>query len=154
MRDKEVTTIINGKAIKDRCRILPELEVGYSTTLDRLRHPSITIKQKKAITNKNDGITVQAYNKHAEITNHSKKQYILDFYGNPKRLYRLEVRLRYRELKDYMMLTQTPATTDLIFDQQFLIHMFCYHLSSVVRFTKGRQKIQWDQLLECNDRTK
>ena len=57
--------------------------------------------QKKAITNKCDGITIQAYDKKAEIENKSNKRYILDYYGNPKHLYRLEVRLHYQELKDY-----------------------------------------------------
>lgn len=152
MRDKDVTTIINGKAVKDRKAIIPGVSFEYSSSLDRLRHLTVTIKQKKAINNKNDGITVQAYDKRAEVVNHSDKQYILDYYGDPKRLYRLEIRLRYRELKDYMLLTKTPATPDLIFDQHFLVHMFCYHLAAVVRFTKGRRKIQWEQLLECNDR--
>lgn len=152
MRCKEVTTIINGKAIKDRKAVLPELLFEYSSSLDRLRHPSITVKQKKALYHKNEGITVQAYDKHAEVINHSGKQYILDYYGNPLRLYRLEVRLRYQELKDYLKLTTTPATTDLIFNQPFLLGMFYYHLESVIRFTKGRRKIQWKQLLECNGR--
>lgn len=152
MRDKDVTTIINGKAVKDRRAIIPGVSFEYSSSLDRLRHLTVTIKQKKAINNKNDGITVQAYDKRAEVKNHSDKQYILDYYGDPKRLYRLEIRLRYRELKDYMLLTKTPATPDLVFDQHFLVHMFCYHLAAVIRFTKGRRKIQWEQLLECNDR--
>ena len=101
MRDKDVTTIINGKAVRNRKSILDGVLFMYSSSLNRLNNPTITIKQKKAAANKNDGITVQAYNKKAEILQSSKKQYILDYHGNPKRLYRLEVRLHNQELKDY-----------------------------------------------------
>ena len=152
MRDKSITTIINGKAIKDRKAIMPEIFYEYSTSLDRLRNPTITIKQKKAIANKNEGLTVQAYDKRAEILNHSGKQYVLDYHNNPKRLYRLEVRLRYRELSDYLRLIKSPAMTEQLFSQQFLINIFIYHLASVIRFTKGRRKISWRELLEGNGR--
>ena len=76
MRDKEVTTIINGKAVHDRKTLLQGVTFDYSTTLSRLVHPTITIRQKKAITNKCDGITIQAYDKKAEIENKSNKRYI------------------------------------------------------------------------------
>ena len=101
LRDKTITTIINGKAIKDRKKVQDGVCFEYSTSLDRLKHPSITFKQRKAVNNKNEGITVQAYDKKSEIDNHSGKQYILEYYGHPKQLYRLEVRLPYQELKDY-----------------------------------------------------
>ena len=152
MRDKSITTIINGKAIKDRKAILPEIFFEYSSSLDRLRNPTITIKQKKAIANKNEGVTVQAYNKRAEILNHSGKQYVLDYHDNPKRLYRLEVRLRYRELSDFLRLIKSPAMLEQLFSQQFLYNIFTYHLASVIRFTKGRRKISWSELLEGNGR--
>lgn len=152
MRDKSIKTILNGKAIKNRKAILPELFFEYSSSLDRLRNPTITIKQKKAIANKNEGLTVQAYDKRAEILNHSGKQYVLDYHNNPKRLYRLEVRLRYRELSDYLRLIKSPAMTEQLFSQQFLINIFIYHLASVIRFTKGRRRISWRELLEGNGR--
>ena len=152
MRDKNITTILNGKAIKNRKAILPELFFEYSSSLDRLRNPTITIKQKKAISNKNEGITVQAYDKRAEVLNHSGKQYVLDFYDNPKRLYRLEVRLRYRELSDFLRLIKSPAMLEQLFNQNFLYNIFIYHLASVIRFTKGRRIISWGELLEGNIR--
>ena len=67
IRDKAVTTIINGKAIKDRKQVLQGVNFQYSTSLDRLKHAAITIKQKKAISNKKNGIVVQAYDKKAEV---------------------------------------------------------------------------------------
>lgn len=152
MRDKTVTTIINGKAVKDRKKVLQGVSFEYSSTLGRLNHPTITVKQKKAIANKCNGVTVQAYNKKAEIDDHSDKRYILDYYGHPKRLYRLEIRLHYQELKDYfVMLGKYPSPEDL-FDAESLKKMFFYHLSAVMRFTRGRRKIDWETLLKCNGR--
>ena len=152
MRDKTVTTIINGKAVKDRKQVLQGVSFEYSSTLDRLNHPTITIKQKKAIANKCNGISVQAYDKKAEIDGHSDKQYILDHYGNPKRLYRLEIRLHYQELKDYFAMCNVfPSPADL-FDPDGLRKMFYYHLSAVIRFTRGRRKMDWETLLKCNGR--
>jgi hypothetical protein len=147
-----ITTILNGKAITDRKRILPGFHFDYSTTLDRIKHPSVTIKQRKAILNKEEGITVQAYDKRAEVDNQSDKQYILDYYGNPCRLYRLEVRLHYQEIKDYLKLKSITAKSSLVFNQTFLCDMFFYHLSSVIRFTRGRTKILWSDLLACRGR--
>lgn len=54
------------------------------------KNPTISIKQAKALHNKAKGLTVCAYNKAAEIST-SGKDYILGYYGNRKRLYRLEI---------------------------------------------------------------
>ena len=152
MRDKSVTTIINGKAVRDRKQVLQGVCFEYSSTLDRLNHPTITIKQKKAIANKCNGISVQAYDKKAEIDDHSDKQYILDHYGNPKRLYRLEIRLHYQELKDYFSMCRLYPAPEILFNPDALKQMFFYHLSAVIRFTRGRRKIGWETLLKCNGR--
>lgn len=150
MRDKDTTTIINGKAVRDRKRVLRGVTFEYSTTLNRLNHPTITIKQAKAINCKNDGITVQAYDKKAEIEYHSNKQYILDYHGCPKHLYRLEVRLHYQELKDYFNNHHIIPTTDILFNPEQLTELFLYHLGTVIRFTRGRTKIPWTELLKDN----
>lgn len=147
MRNKEITTIINGKAIKDRKPILREVYFEYSTSLDRLKYPTITISQKKALDYKGDGITVQAYNKTAEVENDSEKWYILNYHGNPQRLYRLEVRLPYQELKDYFINREIAPAPAIIMEQERLADMFLYHLSAVIRFSDGRTKIQWKDLL-------
>ena len=150
MRDKTITTIINGKAVKDRKKVLQGVTFEYSTTLDRLNHPTVTIKQKKAISNKSNGITVQAYDKKAEIDYSSNKHYILDYYGHPSRLYRLEVRLHYQELKDFFkMCDACPLPCDLL-DCKCLELLFYYHLSAVIRFTRGRNKIPWKTIIDYN----
>ena len=152
MRDNNITTIINGKAVKNRKSVLRGVSFEYSSSLNRLIHPTITIKQAKAMNNKSEGITVQAYDKKEEIERNSNKQYILNYHGNPKRLYRLEVRLHYQELKDYFLNHNIIPTTGLLFDNKQLLTMFLYHLGTVIRFTKGRTRIQWIELFKCNGR--
>ena len=152
IRDKAITTIINGKAIKDRKQVLQGVSFQYSTSLDRLKHASITIKQKKAISNKQHGITIQAYDKKAEVEQNSDKRYILDFYGHPKRLYRLEVRLHYQELKDYFNKAIIEPVIDTISNQELLHDMFYYHLAAVLRFTQKRKKLDWQTLINSNGR--
>ena len=152
IRNKTVTTIINGKAVKDRKQVLQGVSFQYSTSLDRLKHATITIKQKKAISNKKNGIVVQAYDKKAEVEQNSDKRYILDFYGQPKRLYRLEVRLHYQELKDYFSKVNGEPIIKTMSDQDLLRDLFYYHLSAVLRFTQGRKKLYWQTLIKCNGR--
>ncbi len=152
IRNKAVTTIINGKAVKDRKQVLQGVSFQYSTSLDRLKHATITIKQKKAISNKKNGIVVQAYDKKAEVEQNSEKRYILDFYCQPKRLYRLEVRLHYQELKDYFSKVKGEPIIKTMSDQDLLQDLFYYHLSAVLRFTQGRKKLDWQTLIKCNGR--
>lgn len=150
IRDKTITTIINGKAVKDRKHVLQGVSFQYSTSLDRLKHATITIKQKKAISNKQHGIILQAYDKKAEVEQNSEKRYILDFYGQPKRLYRLEVRLHYQELKDYFNKANIEPVIGSMSDQKLLHDMFFYHLASVLRFTQKRKKLDWPTLINSN----
>lgn len=152
IRNKAITTIINGKAIKDRKKVLQGVSFQYSTTLERLKHAAITIKQKKAISNKQNGITIQAYDKKAEIEQNSDKRYILDFYGHPKRLYRLEVRLHYIELKEYFSKVNGEPIYETMTNQELLQGLFFYHLSAVLRFTQGRKKLDWPTLIKCSGR--
>lgn len=152
MRNKSIETILNGRVVSDRKKLLHEIIFGYGTTLDTLKHLSITIKQQ--IERKDKGVVIQAYNKKAEILNSSGKQYILDFYCNPRRLYRLEVRLPYQNLYDYFKKKKKSFTVDenLIFNQQVLSDMFFAHLFSVIRFRKGRKVFDWKELIADNGR--
>ena len=152
MRNDEITTIINGKAIKDRKQVLQGVSFQYATSLEKLKYASITIKQKKAISNKRNGIILQAYDKKAEIEQNSEKRYITDFYGNPKRLYRLEVRLHYQELKDYFSNVNGEPILETLFNQELLKDMFYYHISAVLRFTQKRRKMDWQTIINCNGR--
>ncbi len=151
-RAKDIKTIINGKVVKDRKKVVKELKYTYEANLERVMHPSITLCQIEAIRNKSKGVTVQAYNKLAEVDK-SNKEYIKEFYGNPKTLHRLEVRLNYNEIRDFYILHKRTSTTDDIFDKEFMTEMFYYHLGSVLRFTRGRKPISWREIL-CTDNTR
>ena len=149
---EDVTTIINRKAIKDRKAIVKHLNLTYSTSLERLKNLTVYVKQSKASHDKTKGVTVQAYNKGNEISEASHKDYIREFYGNPKRLYRLEVHLNNAEIKDYCKRLDVSQDLNMIYDQTFLTDMFYYHLSSVIRFTKGREKLDWKDIIKNNGR--
>lgn len=149
---KDITTIVNGKAVKDRKAIVNNVSLVYSTTLDRLKGLTVYVKQKKALHDKTKGVTVQAYNKLAEIDEASHKEYIREYYGNPKKLYRLEVHLNNAEISDYCKSRQMYQNEDLIYDQGLLTDMFFYHLGAVIRFTKGRTKLSWEDIIRSNGR--
>lgn len=150
MRNEMIKTILNGKQVKDRSKVIPGVTVDYSTSLKRLHCPTITIRQAKASKNNNKGITVQSYDKKTEVEAGSGKQYILDYYDQPRYLFRLEVRLRYQELQDYCRLINTVQGIDMVFDQEFLKGLYYYHLSAVLRFTKGRKMLAWPDLIDRN----
>jgi hypothetical protein len=145
-KDSEIKTIINGRVVRDRKKVLKELMVVYQASLERIKNPSITICQAEAARNKAKGTTIQAYNKGAELIK-SDKTYISEFYGNPKALHRLEVRLNSDEIRDYCKKQQRQQMVEDIFDEMFLTDMYYYHLGSVLRFTRGRKPVSWQEIL-------
>ncbi len=152
MRNDTIKTILNGKQVNDRSKVIPGVTVDYSTSLKRLHCPTITIRQAKASKNKDKGITIQSYDKKTEVEAGSGKQYVLDYYDNPRYLFRFEVRLNYQEMQDYCRLINTAQNIDMVFDQEFLKGLYYYHLSAVLRFTKGRKKLAWPDLIDRNGR--
>lgn len=152
-KDKDITTIINGKAVRDRKQTIIGLSQTYSISLDRLKNPSISVKQVKALHNKAKGITICAYNKYAEIEE-SQKDYILNYYDNPKKLHRLEVHLNSQEITDYFKSIGKIQDLAILTDADFMDAMYFHHLSSVIRFSKGRNPLPWSDLLQCTGRVR
>ena len=150
MRNDQIKTIINGKVWKERKTIIPGVTFDYSTSLSRLHCPTITLRQAKAVKNKEKGVTIQCYDKKAEIEASSGKQYILDYYDYPAHLFRLEVRLHYQELQDYCRRGGIVQSIECLFDPVFLAGAYYYHLGSVLRFTLGRRKLDWQDIIEHN----
>lgn len=151
IRNENISTILNGKKVQIRERTLPNTTFSYSSSLKKLEGLSITIKQKKADKDKT-GITVQAYDKKYEIKNVSKKDYILKYHGDPPYLYRLEVRIPSCKLHAYCRRLGITQHEDLFFDKRFIEDLFYHYLSSVIRFTKNRTKLDWRELIKCNGR--
>ena len=148
LRNKNVITILNGKRIIDRDEDRAELSYPTSGNLNNLnKYQTIYIKQRSAIKDKCKGITIQIYDKEAEIRNVSGKQYILEHYDNPKKLYRTEVHLNSEDIKNYIERRGIQNTPLILFDEAILEDMFFHFLGSVIRFQSRKVDTSWEHLL-------
>ena len=153
IKDKTATTILNGKRVKDRNEDRPEITYTSSGGLNKNdKYMTVNVKQKNAVKDKSKGITLTTYDKAAEVKNSSGKDYILNFYGNPKKLYRTEVHLNNQEVKDYLEGRGLFFNYYMI-DEALLEDMFYHHLNSVIRFEKGKDHITWEDLCGRNGYT-
>ncbi len=152
MRNPQLKTIINGKKVANRDEVIKGITRTCKISLSRDKTKSLTIKQAKAIKNKYDGITLDSYDKMDEITNKSEKQYIVEYYNNPKRLYRLELRLNNTDIKKIANSIGIIVTGSVVFEKECLDKLYIQALQSIIRFTKGRKKLDWDELFRCNGR--
>ena len=143
MRREDLAVIINGKEVRDRNTMLKSC--GMSLAKDGKK--GLTIKQAKAAKNKHRGITLDCYDKAAEINN-SGKWYIRDFYGNRKRLHRLELRMNCEQIRRAFDSTWLTPSLEYLENQKALDYLFIYALKSVLRFRKGRTVQQWEDLFK------
>ena len=145
---KDVTTILNGKRILDRDEDRAEISYTTSGSLNKQdKYKTVNIKQRNAIKDKTKGVTIQTYDKAAEISNASDKQYILEHYGNPNRLYRTEVHLNAEDIKTYVERRGIEYTPLLLSDEATLEDMFFHFLGSVIRFQCGTSDTSWGHIL-------
>ena len=148
LHKKDVTTILNGKRIIDRDEDRAEISYTTSGSLNKQdKYKTVNIKQRNAIKDKTKGVTVQTYDKAAEISNASDKQYILEHYGNPNRLYRTEVHLNAEDVKTYVERRSIEYTPLLLTDEATLEDMFFHFLGSVIRFQCGTSDTSWGHIL-------
>lgn len=145
-KDPKNKVIIHGKVIDKKNDVKGAMMI-YTLNFTKVRNPSICLKQAKAEHDKTKGLTLCAYNKRNEIETESHKDYILDFYGNPKNLHRLEIHQNNQEIKDYCKTHNITQDINLIFNQQFLDDMYYTHLASILRFTQGRTPLKWHEIL-------
>ena len=146
IRDKSIITILNGTKVKDRDEDRPEITYTNSGSLNKDKYMTVNVKQRNAMKDKSRGVTLTTYDKQAEIRNSSGKDYILDFYDNPSKLYRTEVHLNNAEIRDYLEGRGLYFNYYMI-DAALLEDMFFYHLNSVVRFKNGKEDVMWEHLL-------
>lgn len=147
IRNKNITTILNGKEVLDRSQDRPEITYISSGSMDKDKYLTVCVKQKKAMKDKSRGSTLTAYNKKAEIANSSSKKYIEEFYGNPDKLYRLEVHLNNDEVKEYLNRTRQELSFYSLVDVKFLLRLFDQTINSLIRFEHEGKKLDWDGLL-------
>lgn len=147
MRREDLAVIINGKEVRDRNTMLKGLVRSCGMSLAKDGKKGLTIKQAKAAKNKHRGITLDCYDKAAEINN-SGKRYIRDFYGNRKRLHRLELRMNCEQIRRAFDSTWLTPSLEYLENQKALDYLFIYALKSVLRFRKGRTVQQWEDLFK------
>lgn len=71
IKNKAVTTILNGTKVKDRDEDRPEITYTLSGSLNKDKNMTFNVKQRNAIKDKSRGVTVTTYDKLAEISNSS-----------------------------------------------------------------------------------
>lgn len=145
IRNKKLTTILNGKKITNRKEDRPEIIYEASGDMDRYKYITVYIKQKNAIKDKSKGSYLRAYNKQAEIINSSHKEYINELYGNPDKIYRIEVHLNNEQIKEYLKRNQVEIN---IYDITFLYSLFLSTLNSLIRWEYSRyNKLKWEDII-------
>ena len=148
LHNRDVITILNGKRITERDEDRAEITYTSSGSLNKQgKYLTVNIKQRNAIKDKSRGITVLTYDKAAEISNSSDKQYILDYYDNPKKLYRTEVHLNAEDIRNYIERIGIQNTPLFLFDEATLEGMFFHYLGSVIRFQSRKIDVSWEHLL-------
>lgn len=80
------------------------------------------------------------YDKNKEIKR-SNKTYIAEYYGKPKHLYRMEIRLASDELFRYFKKNDISPSVDLLIDQSFLKSMYDEFLFRLLHFSYRRKSI-------------
>jgi len=146
LRDKGITTILNGKTILNRKDDRPEIEYIHSGDMDRYKYMSVYIKQQKAINNKSNGTIICCYDKLSECKN-SDKNYVLDYYDMPNKLYRLEVRTTNENFKKFLDKYQIELIEPLLWNRGFILEAFLYFFNSVIRLKSADNDISlWDIL--------
>ncbi len=147
IRDKSVTTILNGRRIVDRDADRPEIIFTQTGSLNKFKYLTVNVKQKNALRDKSKGTSLTAYDKLAEIRNASEKFYILDFYNNPTKLFRTEVHLNNEEVKSYFDNSGIEFTPLVLFDEALLERMFFHYLESIIRFKHKSKQVSWLHIL-------
>lgn len=80
------------------------------------------------------------YDKNKEIQR-SNKTYIAEYYGKPKHLYRMEIRLTSDELFRYFKKNDISPSVDLLVDQSFLKSMYDEFLFRLLHFSYKRKSV-------------
>ena len=128
IRNIDYNLIVNGTKIADRKQLIEDiLYIGVGNR-ERIKEYGVLVAQR------NKNITLNAYNKKREIESKSHKQYILDNNGNPKKLYRLEVRINSDVLKDFFTRSRIEYSPRIFLDSANLLYLFMVFLNRVIRF--------------------
>lgn len=137
IRDEELIPIVNGTKVTDRNKLLEDILYIGVGSCRRIKEYSLIVQQK------NGDLRLSAYNKKREIESHSGKHYITEANGNPKHLFRLEVRVNGDTLREYFQHMEIEYYPMLFCNEGFLWRLFLDFSNRVLRFqtVKGRQTL-------------
>lgn len=81
---------------------------------------------------------MKIYNKSNEVEWHSGKDYILEKYGNPSQLYRIELTVFSEEIKEYIKLYKAIQLNPLaIFQKRHILRLFKLYAHRLLRWNVG-----------------
>lgn len=130
----DVSVVRCGAKIEDKKQEIEGLLFLHPTNSLRELAPSLCFSDA----DKRKSLVV--YDKNKEIGK-SQKAYISDYYGNPKRLYRMEIRLCSDELFRYFKKYDMSPSVEMLTDQSFLKSMYDEFLFRLLHFSYKRKSI-------------
>ncbi|GAP71722.1 hypothetical protein SAMD00024442_60_13 [Candidatus Symbiothrix dinenymphae] len=133
IRDKNMTTVLNGKVVHDRKADRPEIVYTHSGNMEKYKTMTLNIYSKKALNNKLDGISICSYNKVIDCQKKGKN-YILEQYDDPKILYRTEIRVGNEKFKEYVNKNRIELYENLFCNKGFLYCTFVSFFDKVIYF--------------------
>lgn len=134
IRNKDYYPIINGTKITDRKKLIEDILYIGIGNLERIKEYNILIQQK------DNDITVCAYNKKREIEHKSNKSYIMEVNNNPKQLHRLEVRIKSDAMKNFFDDEQIKYKASMLYDNNWLWLIYLTYLNRVIRFQEVKSQ--------------
>ena len=134
IRNKDYYPIINRTKITDRKKLIEDILYIGIGNLERIKEYNILIQQK------DNDITVCAYNKKREIEHKSNKGYIMEVNNNPKQLHRLEVRIKSDAMKNFFDDEQIKYKASMLYDNNWLWLIYLTYLNRVIRFQEVKSK--------------
>ena len=134
LKREDVAVVRCGTKIEDKKQVIDGLFFLHPTSGLKELAPTLYFSD----TDKRKSFVV--YDKKKEIQR-SNKAYIADYYGNPRRLHRLEIRLTSDELFRFFKKNDISPSVDLLIDQSFLKSMYDEFLFRLLHFSYKRKSI-------------
>lgn len=130
LRNTNITTLLNGRVVERKTNI-NEILYLHKGTLNTYKDMSIYVKQSDK-----EGFQLKSYDKHKEITESSHKAYIQKWHqlDPTQKLYRVEISLKHRHIREYITNNRIELTHNLFSDREFLFNCFLHFSNRLLRF--------------------
>ncbi|MBC8601145.1 hypothetical protein H8784_05345 [Parabacteroides acidifaciens] len=137
IRNNSIETIFNGNVL-ERKEKQPKLGYYHTGNLNRYTDLTIYIKQQDK-----EGFMMKAYDKLTEIQEDSHKNYILTWHrrNTNQPLFRVELSLKHRHLKDYINSNSIELSHNLFTVKEFLFNCFLHFADRLIRFREQNGKV-------------